>query len=135
MSLQVEMLEQSFDLVAPCGDEMVDRFYERVFAVTPELRQLFGGVDMATQRKILLSTLVLLRKSLRNLGAIVPALESLGAKHAGYGVRPEDYPVAGMALLATMAEMGGEGWIPAYSEAWAEAWGVVQETMLRGAAA
>jgi hemoglobin-like flavoprotein len=135
VSLQVEILEQSFDLVAPCGDALVERFYQRVFDVNPELQELFASTDMATQKRILLSTLVLLRKSLRDLGAIVPALQSLGVKHAGFGVRPEDYAAIGVALLGTMAELGGAEWRPEYSAAWAEAYGVVQATMLSGAAA
>ena len=36
---------------------------------------------------------MLLRKSLRDLDAIVPTLRELGARHVAYGARPEHYPV------------------------------------------
>jgi hemoglobin-like flavoprotein len=134
VSLPVNILEESFDLVAPRGEELIERFYERLFTNAPELRPLFAHTDMARQRQMLLGALVLLRKSLRNLAPIVPALQAMGARHAAYGVRPEHYPIVGAALLSSLAEIGGDAWIPEYSQAWADAYQVVQDTMLSGAA-
>jgi hemoglobin-like flavoprotein len=132
VSLAISVLEDSFDLVAPRGDELVERFYDRLFATAPELRSLFGATDMARQRQMLLGALVLLRKSLRNLESIVPALQALGARHATYGVLPEHYPIVGAALLDTMAKIGGSAWLPKYTQAWADAYQVVQDAMLSG---
>ena len=133
MSLQVSMLEDSFDIIAPRREELVERFYDRLFATAPELEPLFSETNMVRQHQILLGALVLLRKSLRNLSAIVPALRLLGARHAIYGVLPEYYPIVGSALLATMAEIGQDAWAPEYTDAWRAAYQVVQETMLSGA--
>ena len=132
MSLPINVLEDSFDLVAPRGEELIERFYDRLFVAAPELRPLFAATDMVRQRQMLLGALVLLRKSLRNLAGIVPALQAMGARHATYGVRPEHYPLVGAALLATMAEIGGSAWLPEYTRAWADAYQIVQDTMLSG---
>ena len=134
-TLQVELLEESFDLLAPRGEELVAAFYRRLFAADPTLQPLFARAEMATQRRMLLAALVLVRKSLRNLSALVPALVALGARHRGYGVRPEHYATVGTALLATMAELGGAAWRAEYSAAWAAAYAVLRDTMLSGAAA
>jgi hemoglobin-like flavoprotein len=133
-ALQVELLEESFDLIAPRGEELVATFYSHLFTADPALRSLFAGTDMARQRSMLLAALVLVRKSLRDLGALVPALVSMGARHHGYGVRPEHYATVGAALLATMAEIGGADWREEYTAAWAAAYAVVRDTMLSGAA-
>ena len=133
VALHVELLEQSFDLVAPRGEELVDRFYRHVLERAPAVAPLFAQTDLGTQKKMLLATLVLLRKSLRQLEALVPALEALGARHVAYGVRPEHYPLVGTALLQSRAEIGAAGWRDEYTAAWAAAYSVVQETMLRGA--
>jgi len=135
MTVPVEVLEQSFDLVAPRGDELVDRLYDNIFAAAPAALALFADADRAEQKKKLLATLIVVRKSLRNLEAIVPALQTMGARHARYGVLPEHYPVVGAALLDAMATIGGENWRPEYTEAWAGAYQIVQETMLSGAMA
>jgi hemoglobin-like flavoprotein len=127
------VLEDSFDLVAPRGEELVERFYDRVFATAPELKSLFASTNMPRQRQMLLGALVLLRKSLRNLEGVVPTLRTLGARHATYGVLPEHYPIIGTALLSTMAEIAGNAWLADYTEAWTAAFQVVQDTMLSGA--
>jgi hemoglobin-like flavoprotein len=135
MALEVETLEESFDLVAPQGDELMRRFYDRLFEVAPAVEPMFANVDMDRQRKALLNMLVVLRESLRDLDDIVPDLEALGAKHAEWGAQPEHYPVVGEVLLGEMAALAGDAWKPEYTAAWQEAYAVVQDVMLSGAAA
>jgi hemoglobin-like flavoprotein len=135
MNLDLDALETSFDLVAPRGDELMDRFYAGLFETAPAVRPLFAGTDLAAQKRMLLGALVLLRKSLRNLDAIVPSLRALGARHVAYGARPEHYPVVGEVLIAAMAEVAGDAWRPEHEVAWAAAFGVVAGAMLDGAAA
>ena len=77
--MDLDALETSFDLVAPKGDELMEIFYASLFAAAPSVQPLFAGADMARQRAMLLSALVLLRKSLRDLDAVVPTLKRLGA--------------------------------------------------------
>jgi hemoglobin-like flavoprotein len=133
MSLDLEALETSFDLVAPRGDELMDEFYARLFAAAPAVRPLFPP-DLKQQKTMLLAALVLLRKSLRNLDAIVPTLHRLGACHVAYGARPEHYPVVGATLIASLAAIAGDDWKPEYESAWSGAFEIVAATMLEGAA-
>jgi methyl-accepting chemotaxis protein len=134
MSLDAHALQTSFDLVAPRGDELMDRFYARLFAVAPEVEPLFAGADMQAQKSMLLGALVLLRRHLGDLETIVPILRGLGARHVAYGARPEHYPVVGAALIASMAEVAGEAWRPQHERAWTAAFDVVAGAMLEGAA-
>jgi methyl-accepting chemotaxis protein len=134
MALDLDALETSFDLVAPHGDELVDTFYARLFATAPAVKPLFAGADLDEQKQKLLATLVLLRKSLRDLGAIVPKLRELGRKHVAYGARPEHYTVVGEVLIASMADVAGDAWKPEHQRAWSAAIAVVAGAMLEGAA-
>jgi nitric oxide dioxygenase len=134
MALDIDALETSFDLVAPRADELMDTFYAKLFATAPSVQPLFAQVDLRRQKTMLLGTLVLLRKSLRNLDAIVPKLRALGARHVDYGAAPEHYPVVGEVLIASMAEIAADAWRPAYTVAWAAAFQIVADTMLDGAA-
>lgn len=84
--------------------------------------------------RMLLGALVLLRRSLRDLDRIVPALQEMGARHVRYGARPEHYPVVGEVLIASMAEIAGDDWRPEHTTAWAAAYGIVSGAMLEGAA-
>ena len=90
---------------------------------------------MSLQKLKFVNMLVVLRMSLRDIEAVTPELEALGARHVGYGALPEHYPIIGAALLDAVAAVGGQHWTPAYSAAWAELYALVEEAMLRGAAA
>jgi methyl-accepting chemotaxis protein len=132
MSLDLEALETSFDLVAPRGDELMDDFYARLFAAAPAVRPLFPQ-DMKRQKTMLLAALVLLRKSLRDLESIAPKLRELGARHVAYGARPEHYPLVGATLIGSMAALAGDQWKPEYEQAWGAAFEIVAGAMIEGA--
>ena len=135
MPLNLEALETSFDLVAPRGEDLIDLFYAKLFAAAPAVRPLFPHTDLRRQKAMLLGTLVLLRKSLRDLDAIVPKLRALGARHVAYGAEPAHYPVVGQVLIESMADVAGAAWRPEYSAEWSAAFDVVAGAMLDGAAA
>ncbi|MGN6429520.1 MAG: globin family protein [Gaiellaceae bacterium] len=135
MAIDVDLLEESFDLVAPKGDELIRTFYDNLFEAAPAVEPLFAEVDMERQRQALLNMLLVLRESLRDLDDIVPDLEELGSRHVEYGAKPEHYPVVGEVLIGSMAEVAGDAWTPEYTAAWQEAYPIVQDVMLSGAAA
>lgn len=132
--MNLAALETSFDLVAPHGDELMDRFYADLFEAAPAVIPLFANSDMTRQRQMLLSALVLLRRSLRNLEAIVPTLRQLGARHVAYGARSAHYPIVGAVLIGAMAGIAGDAWTAEYTQAWSEAFELIAQTMIEGAA-
>jgi hemoglobin-like flavoprotein len=135
MNLNLEALETSFDHIAPRGDELMDVFYARLFAVAPSVKPLFAGTDLKRQKAMLLAALVLLRRSLRDLESVTPALRELGARHVRYGAQTQHYPVVGEVLIASMAEVAGEAWTLEYERAWTEAFTIVAGAMIEGAEA
>lgn len=135
MELNLPALQTSFDLVGPHGEQLMDEFYARLFETAPTLMPLFAATDLRRQKTKLLSTLVLVRNSLRDLNAIVPNLRKLGARHAAYGAEPEHYSVVGETLIAAMATIAGAAWRFEHESAWRDAFAVVAAAMLDGAEA
>ena len=133
MTLQIELLETSFQAITPCGEEFVTAFYERLFTRYPQTRAFFASTDMKEQRKKLLGALALVIQNLRKPEVLTSALQGLGQRHVSYGVLPEHYPIVGAVLLETFADLLGERWTPAYHEAWAQAYEAVCALMLQGA--
>ena len=133
MNLNLDALETSFDHIAPRGDELMDVFYARLFAAAPSVKPLFEGTDLKRQKAMLLAALVLLRRSLRDLDSVTPALRELGARHVRYGAQPAHYPVVGQVLISSMAQVAGDAWSPEYQQAWSEAFAIVADAMLQGA--
>jgi hemoglobin-like flavoprotein len=130
---QVEMIRTSWTGVDPIADVAATLFYERLFDLDPTLRRLFRRTDMAQQKKILMQTLAVVVRSLDRLDQLVPALEGLGRRHAGYGVRAAHYDTVGEALLWTLREGLGDGFTPDVREAWAEAYYTLASVMIGAA--
>ncbi len=133
MTLQIELLETSFEAITPCGDAFVTAFYERLFTRFPQVRAFFASTDMKEQRKKLLGALTLVIQNLRKPEVLTSALKGLGQRHVAYGVRPEHYPIVGAILLETFADFLGERWTLEYHDAWAQAYEAVSMIMLEGA--
>ncbi|MDJ0901701.1 MAG: globin family protein [Xenococcus sp. MO_188.B8] len=133
MSLQVELLEKSFEAIKPQADEFVNSFYDNLFTANPDAKPLFAGTNMAEQKKKLLDSLVLVVENLRMPEILDQALRGLGARHVKYGALPEHYPLVGIALLTTFEQYLGDKWTPEVKQAWVEAYGAISEIMLDGA--
>ncbi|MBE9032493.1 globin [filamentous cyanobacterium LEGE 11480] len=133
MSLQVELLEQSFEKVKPQAEAFAASFYDTLFTDAPAAKPLFAHVSIEEQAGKLLKSLVFVVNNLRNSEALVGALEGLGARHVKYGALPEHYPLVGAALLKTFESYLGADWTPDVKQAWVDAYGVITEVMLKGA--
>ena len=132
MALQIELLETSFQEIAPHGEAFVTAFYERLFTNYPQTRAFFSSTNMKEQRKKLLGALILVIQNLRKPDVLTSALQGLGQRHVNYGVRPEHYPIVGTILLETFAEFLGDNWTPEYHDAWAQAYEAICSIMLEG---
>ncbi len=133
MALQIELLETSFQTIAPRGEAFVTAFYERLFTRFPETRAFFASTDMLEQRKKLLGALALVIGNLRKPEMLTGALHGLGRRHVAYGVQAEHYPIVGTILLETFADVLGDDWTPVCHHAWAQAYEAVCALMLEGA--
>jgi methyl-accepting chemotaxis protein len=133
MGLNVELLESSFNLVAPKGEALVNRFYERLFKKYPSVKPMFKKTTMKEQKKKLLASLVLVIQNLRHPDKLTGALQQLGARHVAYGTKPAHYEAVGENLLAVLGEFAGNAWTPAVKQAWTDAYGAITTIMLAGA--
>ena len=132
---QQQLIRDTWAQVTPIADEAARLFYERLFELDPALRRLFARTDMPAQRRNLVQTLTVVVKSIDKLETLVPAVEALGRRHAGYGVRPRHYATVGQALLDTLALGLGDSFTPDARDAWAEAYGLLADVMISAAEA
>ena len=132
---QQDLIRSTWAPVAPIADPAARIFYDRLFTLDPSLRPMFAFTDMDAQRKNLMQTLTVVVKSLDTLDQIVPAVQALGRRHAGYGVRESHYATVGEALLWTLEQGLGEGFTPDVRAAWATAYGTLATVMIEAARA
>jgi hemoglobin-like flavoprotein len=135
MPLNVNLLRQSFEVVATANPSFVSRFYEILFERYPQTRPLFPQNGMPRQAEMLTQALVAVLDHLEDAPWLQDTLGALGAKHVGYGVTREMYDWVGASLLATLGEVAGPAWTPELQGAWAEAYGAIVSLMLARAGA
>lgn len=130
---QVSMVQDSFRKVVPIAGTAADLFYDRLFAIAPEVKALFPN-DLKEQKKKLIAMLATAVNNLHQVESIVPAVQDLGRRHAGYGVTDAHYEPVGAALLWTLEQGLGPDFTPPVKVAWTEAY-VTLAGVMKGAAA
>jgi len=71
--------------------------------------------------------------SLKNLETILPAVRSLGKRHAAYGVTAEHYQPVAQAFLWTLGYYLREDFTPELKEAWVAAYMTLAGVMIAAA--
>jgi hemoglobin-like flavoprotein len=130
---QKVLVQNSFEQVLPIADVAAELFYGRLFELDPSLRPLFRG-DMKEQGRALMSMIKVAVAGLDNLEKIVPAVQSLGRRHAAYGVTDAHYDTVAAALLWTLEQGLGEAFTPEVKGAWVEVYTILATTMKEAAA-
>ena len=125
---QKKLVQESWAKVTPIAEQAADIFYGKLFDADPSLRALFKG-DMKAQGKKLMQMISVAVAGLDRLGDIVPAVQALGKRHVGYGVKDSHYDTVGGALLDTLSVGLGPAFTSDVKEAWVAVYGVLATTM------
>ena len=128
---QKDLVQSTWTLVVPIADTATAMFYDRLFAIDPGSKELFENTDLAEQRLKLLQVLSVAIAGLDDLGRLIPIVEDLGRRHAGYGVSDEQYDSVGAALLWTLQKGLGAAWTTETAAAWTEVYGLLSGVMRR----
>ena len=130
----IQLVQSSFQSIRPIAGQAADLFYGRLFEIAPEARPLFPD-DLSDQKKKLMAMLATAVGSLHQVETILPAVQDLGRRHAGYGVTAEHYKPVGEALLWTLQKGLGPAFTPQVQQAWARTYGTLASVMMVAAAA
>jgi hemoglobin-like flavoprotein len=130
---QIALVQSTFEKVVPIAETAAELFYGKLFELDPSVKPLFKG-DMGEQGKKLMSMIGTAVKGLNDLDKLVPAVEALGVRHAGYGVVDKHYGTVAEALLWALEQGLGDTFTAEVKAAWTEIYGLLA-TVMKGAAA
>lgn len=130
---QVALVQGSFKKVVPIADTAADMFYTKLFEIDPAVRPLFPE-DLSDQGKKLMQMIATAVNNLHQVDTIVPAVQELGKRHVGYGVKDAHYDSVGAALLDTLEKGLGDDWTPETATAWTETYTTLAGVMKDAAA-
>ena len=112
------LVQDTWEKVVPIADTAAELFYGKLFELDPDLKPLFKDSDMKEQGKKLMQMIGAAVKGLDTLGELVPAVQALGKRHIGYGVKDEHYDTVAAALLDTLDKGLGDDFTEETKEAW-----------------
>jgi len=130
---QIKLVTESWEKVKPISEVAAELFYGKLFELDPSLKPLFSG-DMKEQGRKLMAMINTAVNSLKNVETIVPAVQDLGRRHVGYGVKDEHYDTVAAALLWTLGQGLGDAFTDDVKQAWTDTYVLLATTMKDAAA-
>lgn len=130
--LSISLVRQSWEKVLPIAPQAGALFYNNLFALNPDLKALFRG-DMAAQSQKLMAMIAVAVNKLDDPASLIPVLQSMGKRHASYGVNDQHYETVGAALVTTLSQGLGEEFTASVRAAWIDVYGVMSKVMIAAA--
>ena len=127
--MNAQVLSQSFQAIKPQSMAFAQRFYDKLFEKSAEVRQLFASTNMQEQCRALVAALAFVVVGVTENKDIREDLTSLGARHKSYGVKPAHYALVGESLIETLREYFGSQWTQEMETTWIDAYEVVSSIM------
>ncbi|EXJ86211.1 nitric oxide dioxygenase [Capronia coronata CBS 617.96] len=118
------IIKSTVPVLAEHGVAITSHFYKRMLNAHPEMRNIFNSAHQATgtQPAALAHAVWAYASNIDNLGALTAAVSRIGHKHASLGITPDQYPIVGEHLLASMKEVLGDAVNQPVIDAWAAAY-------------
>lgn len=124
-----DCIRATFRKILPMSDAFGMQFYDHLFRINPPLRTLFP-VRLGEQAERLMDALSAMVDALEHPDLLREKFAPIGARHVGYGVRPEYYDDVGTALLLTLQQRLGDDFDREVEAAWAAVYGEMVDAML-----
>ena len=126
---QIREVQQFYDLIWKRRSEVSKLFYERLFEIAPDTRQLFKP-SMVEQRRQLMQALGFIVTRLHMPEQVLPSVKRLAVAHVGYGALPHHYGQVGAAMVAALEGCFGDEFTPRLRASWAAAFGELARIMI-----
>ncbi|SFB11248.1 nitric oxide dioxygenase [Lentibacillus halodurans] len=127
MSLDTEKLtivKSSAPFLKEHSTDIGKHFYERLFAKAPELRHIFNQTNQerGLQQEALVYSVYAAGENIDRLENIHQLVDRIAEKHVSLGVQPEQYPIAGEALIQAIKDVLGDQAADEIIDAWRAAY-------------
>lgn len=125
---QITLVKTTWGQVVPIKEKAAELFYGKLFELDPAVKPLFKG-DIVEQGKKLMMAINTVVNSLDKIETMVPIIQDMGRRHAGYGVKSQHYDTVGAALIWTLDAGLGPAFTPEVKEAWVGAYTLLATVM------
>ncbi|MBJ2137525.1 NO-inducible flavohemoprotein [Paraglaciecola chathamensis] len=128
----IATVKSTIPLLESAGVAITDHFYQRMFRLNPELKNIFNMANQANGRQqfALFNAIAAYAKNIDNLGVLGEIVERVAQKHTSFFIQPEHYDIVGHHLIETLRELAPEDFTPDVEQAWSEAYGALAEVFI-----
>ena len=129
----IEIVQSTIPLLAENGEAITRHFYGNLLTDNPELKNVFNPTNQqdGAQARALADAVFAYANNLENLEALLPAVARIAHKHVSLGVKPEQCPIIGGALLSAIQEVAELPDNHPALTAWGEAYGVLADVFIK----
>jgi len=125
------LIKETIALLPPDPKPLVLAFYDRLFEMAPDTRQMFPG-NLEGQAQKLTEMLVWIVDHSEQPDELVAQLRQMGGRHAGYGVKVDHYADVGSALIWMFRKGLGKNFTSEMEQAWFATYAFMSGEMERG---
>lgn len=127
MSLDAEKLaivKSSAPVLKEHSSDIGKHFYELLFSRVPELRNVFNQTNQkrGLQQEALVYSVYAAGENIDSLDNIEQLVDRIAEKHVSLGVKPEQYPIVGEALVQAVKDVLGDQATDEVIDAWRDAY-------------
>lgn len=129
---QIQLVKATAPVFKEHGITITKHFYKRMLGGNPELNNIFNSAHQATgaQPAALAHAVFAYAANIDNLGALTKAVSIIGHKHCSLNILPEQYPIVGENLLASVKEVLGDAVGDDTLEAWRLAYQLLADILI-----
>ncbi len=127
-----DIVKSTAPVLAEHGNAIIRHFYPRMLTAHPELKNIFNIThqEMGHQQEALARAVYAYAANIDNPGSLAAVLANIANKHVSLGVKPEQYPIVGEHLLASIREVLGAAATDEVISAWAQAYGNLADILM-----
>ncbi len=128
----IDIVKSTAPILEKSAEILTQHFYKRMFSHNPEVIPFFNHSNQKdnTQQKALAAAITGYAANIDNLDVLGGAVELIANKHASLQIKPEQYPIVGENLLASIKEVLGESATDEVIQAWAEAYEFLADILI-----
>lgn len=127
---QIALIRWSFEKMRPNLRPASTEFYERLFALRPDLRAMFRDDDIAGQGMKFMTTMETVLDGIEAPQAVAARIAELGQHHRRLGVTAAMFEPMADALIETLRSVMGEDLGADVEAAWRAAYADLQQAMI-----
>lgn len=123
----IAIVKSTVPLLENAGVTITNHFYQRMFRLNPELKDIFNMTNQHSGRQqfALFSAIAAYAKNIDNLSVLTETVERVAHKHTSFFIQPAHYDIVGHHLIETLRELAPDAFTPEVEQAWTEAYGVL----------